>query len=121
MAVYGLREAADIDVYVAPEVFEQCRNSGEWEVRTWDYGDRKGDEWLKKGDVELYGQFWYEGKYYTFEELLPYTNVVKGVRVQPIYWLMNWKNKNARPKDLVDAALIGDLISTHPELVIEPK
>src|SRR5690348_17190141 len=82
IAAHGLRKAADIDIFVTPDIFEQCKNSG-WEVRTWDKPERAGDLWLKKGIVELYEKFWYEGKYYTLDELLPYTQQIDGFNIAP--------------------------------------
>ncbi len=120
MAAHGIRDAADIDIFPNPEIFELCKNS-EWEVHKWDHPERGEDVWLKKGIFELYGKFWYEGRYYSFEELLPYTQVINGFNIAPIYWLMNWKRVHARPKDLIDADLIESYLQTHPEFVVEPK
>jgi len=121
IAAHGLREAADIDIFVTPDLFEHCKNSGEWQVLEWDHSGRQGDLWLKNGKIELYEKFWYDGKYYSFEELLPYTTLMHGLHIAPIYWLMNWKKSTGRPKDIADVALIKEYLEVHPELVIEPK
>ena len=120
MAAHGLREAADIDIFVSQDLFENCIASG-WEVHQWTKPGREGQQWLKRDIFELYDRFWYEGRYYSLQELLREAQKINGIHFAPLYWLMNFKKSYGRPKDITDVTLIEDYLKIHPELIIEPK
>jgi len=110
MAVRGLRDAHDIDIVVAPDVFEKFRNEG-WEVVPWTYDDHKGQIFLRKETVELYldvncGNFWP-----TTEELIDRAEIIDGVPFATLEDTIKFKHAYGCEKHLKDIATIKSYLA----------
>ncbi len=102
MCVLEIRDAGDIDLVVSKEVFNGYDNDPNWQRKYFD----DGGYWLFNGDFEL-GTFWDSSESKpNLAELKSTENVVDEVPFVSLNRLLNWKNKNGRPKDLKDVGLI---------------
>ena len=102
LAIAGIREANDIDLYLTPEAYEVLKARG-WRE-------------LKKGprDVPIvYDVFeahnnWNFGKSYnpTLTELQATATIIEDVPFASLEEVRKWKISSGRPKDLTDVELI---------------
>lgn len=105
-AVYGIREANDIDLLVSQKLFEQLKSQG-WEQIT------KGpkDEPVTKDIFEAHNTWEFSPYAPTVSELLSRATVVEGIPFASLEDVRKWKETSGRPKDLVDLQLIKDFLS----------
>jgi hypothetical protein len=103
MALANLREAGDIDMLVAPEVFEQLARQG-WAPTH----KGKDDNPLTKDVFEAH-QNWNFSKYKpSLEHLKKTATIYESIPFAALDEVRKWKAASGRPKDLVDVALIDE-------------
>lgn len=108
----GLRESHDIDVVVKEDVFNQLKNSGEFEVKK-----AHGRDNLIKDLYEICSNWNVLGKDYYYEDLLDESEEINGVRYITLYFLFrvkkSWTENDEVPreKDFKDIELIESYLS----------
>lgn len=101
LAVAGIREANDIDIYAAPEVMDILRGRGWQEVHK---GMR--DVPLTYDVFDVHDNWSFSTYDPTLEHLLATANMYDGVPFASLDEVRKWKVASGRPKDLEDIALI---------------
>jgi hypothetical protein len=99
----GIRKADDIDLAVAPDLFASFEHDSTWrrEVADWN------EIYYRKSDCEAWsGWTDPDSDHPVYEELLPDTFVVDGVRYMTLDYVRARKLRNGREKDKADVALI---------------
>lgn len=113
MAMAGIRDANDIDLFVSPEVFASLREAG-WQVR------QKGlnENPLVHDVFEAHDNWNFSSYSPTLEHLLESATLVDGIPFASLEEVRKWKTATARPKDLADIKLIDKylaaLVSRQP-------
>lgn len=102
MAIAGIREANDIDLFVSPDAFARLRDEG-WQVR------HKGsnDNPFVHDVFEAHDNWDFSTYNPTLERLLGSATVVDGIPFAALEEVRKWKMASARPKDLADIKLIN--------------
>jgi hypothetical protein len=99
----GIRQADDIDLAVAPDLFASFATDPVWQqsVANW------GEIFYQKGDCEAWSG-WTEpdSDHPVYEELLPDTVVIDEVRYMTLEYVRAWKLRKGRERDKADVALI---------------
>ena len=106
----GIRQADDIDLAVAPDLFASFANDPAWQESVADWGEF----YYQKGDCEAWSG-WTEpdSDHPIYEELLPDTFVMDGVRYMTLEYVRAWKLRKGREKDKADVALIDAYNKDH--------
>lgn len=116
MSLHGIRTTEDLDILTMPNLFEACKQEG-WEVKSWTKPGKKGKEWLKKGNTELYTEILMAGDNIPTETLIKEVEEVKGVPCIPLSRLVEFKEEYLRlynrPKDAQDIALIKNYLASR--------
>lgn len=100
-----IRETDDIDVAASHALFEQLKADATWhsQIAEW------GEEYLEKADCEVWrGWVMDDSGHPTYEDLLHDTQLVDGIRYISLEYLLAWKKRYARPKDIKDIKLIEE-------------
>ena len=94
LGIRGIRESADVDIIVRPEVWD--RLCGKYA--------REKDFLIRVGDVEVYKNWdiWFDD----MDALIDDADVIEGYRFVKLKYVLDWKKGNGREKDLRDVALI---------------
>jgi hypothetical protein len=105
MAARGIKETGDIDIIVAPDLFEKCKQEG-WEFHAMPNGKPS----LRRGVVELYldincGNFNPTRKY-----LLQNSEIINGVPFSSLKDIIKFKKEYNREKDSKDIKLIEEYL-----------
>jgi len=108
MAAAGIRESADVDLLVSPQLFEQLRQAGWKEVVK-----GPGDKPLVKDVFEAHPNWDFSSYKPTLDHLLATATVIDGVPFASLQEVKKWKTAGARPKDLVDIELIDEYLASH--------
>ena len=103
LAIAGIREANDIDLFVSPEVFAKLRKAG-WQAL------HKGhnDDPLIQGVFEAHDNWDFSAYSPTLKHLLGSATVVDDIAFASLEEVRKWKVATARPKDLADIKLINE-------------
>lgn len=101
MAVAGIRETNDIDLYVTPELYASLQDRG-WQKIT------KGphDTPVVHDVFEAHEDWDFSSYHPTLEHLLATATIVDGIPFASLDEVRSWKVSSHRPKDLADIALI---------------
>ena len=108
IVVRNLREAShDIDVIVKQEVWDEYKGKAGWVVKS--MGDQ--DEYLEwEGhNIELW-RTWGPGEW-NVDAIINEAEVIDGISYVRLETLLDWKQRNSRPKDLKDVELIQAFLS----------
>lgn len=108
LAVYGIREARDIDMYVSPELYKDLEAKGWKKVQK---GEK--DEPVVFEDFEAHPTWDFSPYAPTLEELLSRATEYEGIDFASLEDVRKWKEASGRPKDLVDLKLIDDFIEKN--------
>ncbi|HUZ93053.1 MAG TPA: hypothetical protein VNG29_03610 [Candidatus Paceibacterota bacterium] len=101
LAVAGIRDAQDIDLFVSKEMALQLRDSGWREIA------KSPDNKSLTHDVfEAYDNWNFSSYTPTLGQLLATATIIDGVPFVSLEEVKNWKTVSGRPKDLADIALI---------------
>lgn len=101
LAVHGIRETRDVDLFVTTELYSQLKDQG-WEEKEWELGGT----YLSK-DIYEVDDSWSYGNYNPKpEEIIAIAEIHKGVPFAPLTEVLKWKQAFGRPKDLEDIELI---------------
>jgi hypothetical protein len=110
MDAHSIRQADDIDVAAAPEIFNSLDNDKNWQAHTAEWGER----YFRNADCEVWsGWELPDGTKVTYAELLPDTIEVDGIRYMSLEYVRYWKNLKGRDKDKKDIALINEYLSSQ--------
>ncbi|MBI5220904.1 MAG: hypothetical protein HY978_03690 [Candidatus Liptonbacteria bacterium] len=111
MAVRGLKDAHDIDLVIAPEVFEHYRAAG-WQVLPWTYANHPGQDqvFLRQGILELYLDVNCGDFCPTLEELVRRADMISGVAFASLPDTISFKRAYGREKHLRDVAVIEEYL-----------
>lgn len=110
LAVHGIRETSDIDIFVTTYLYEQLKQQPDWEVQYWDDG---GEYVVKDGIFEV-DNAWNYGEYNPDPEtVIAQADIYAGVPFAPLPEVLRWKQAYGRDKDLRDAKLINAHLQ-HP-------
>jgi hypothetical protein len=103
MTLVNLREAADIDFLVTPELYQQLR-AKDWQIL------KKGpkDSPVVKDVFEAHPNWNFSAFSPSLEELLSRATMVDGVPFASLADVRKWKVASGRPKDLADITLIDN-------------
>lgn len=102
LAAAGIRPAADIDLVVAPQLFDQMRKSG------WQQAEGlRGEPRLTYGDFEVFMEWNFGGYCPTLSELQESADVIDGIPFVNLREVNKWKQVCGRPKDIADINLIN--------------
>lgn len=106
MALAGLRESRDIDLFVSPELYDKLKKDG-WETVI------KGpkDKPLVHDVFEAHRDWEFSSYAPKFEELLERATVVDGIPFASLTDVRKWKAASGRPKDIADIKLIDNYLS----------
>ena len=110
LAVRGIREAADIDLVITPDLYGSLKESG------WEEERKLGSkpEWvISSGPFDASTSWAVEGYEPTALELIETSDVIDGVNFVNIPSLLAWKKAARREKDLRDIQLIETYLKTH--------
>lgn len=101
LAVYGIRDTGDIDLFVSSELYQKLISDG-WEEKSWD----NGGKYLRNDNVEV-DDSWDYGDYNpSLSELIERAISVQGIPFASLEDVLQWKKAFGRPKDLADIKLI---------------
>ncbi|SDM47270.1 hypothetical protein [Allokutzneria albata] len=101
LAAHGIRETADVDLFVTTELYQSLKRAG-WAEKT----QVGGSSCLSIGVYEAYDT-WRSGEHFLVpEELIAAAEMINGVPFAPLEYVLSWKKALGRPKDLVDVKLI---------------
>ncbi|WP_326955127.1 hypothetical protein [Amycolatopsis sp. NBC_01286] len=101
LAAHGLRDTADVDLFVTTELYEHFRAAGWTEKAT-----SCGKVHLASGIYEA-DDSWKYGDYNpTIQELVAMADLIDGVPFAPLTEVLKWKRAFGRPKDKQDVILI---------------
>ena len=106
MAAAGIREASDIDMLVAEEVFAQLKDAG-WQVL--DKGDE--DKPLTYDVFEAHHKWNLSSYKPTLKHLLSTAEMIDGIPFAALEEVRKWKVSSGRSKDLIDIKLIEDYLA----------
>ena len=110
LAVRGIREAADIDLVITPELYGTLKASG-WEE---EHKVSSKREWvISYGPFDASTSWSVEGYEPTAEELIASSDIIEGVNFVNLPSLLAWKKACRREKDLRDIELIETYLKTH--------
>lgn len=109
LAVAGIREAGDVDLFITKELFAKLREEG-WEEH------RKGEDNvpLVKNNIEAIDHWNYGSYRPTVSQLLATAMVIDGVPFASLEEERKWKTAFGRPKDLADLRLMEAHLNSIP-------
>ncbi len=102
LAMHGIRETEDIDLVVTKRLFSELQGQG-WKEKT----RPNGKLGLKRGVIEAYLDVNCETFERTTSWLLDHAEFVHGIPTIDLQTLRAFKAGYARPKDLLDLALLS--------------
>jgi len=107
---HGIRQADDIDLAVSAGLFESFEGSEDWRPHRSGWGEL----YYRQGDCEAWAGWTEPGSDKPlYDDLLPYTQLIDGVRYMTLEYVRNWKEKKGRDKDLRDIKLIDEYNKPH--------
>ncbi|HWY79319.1 MAG TPA: hypothetical protein VNW29_03085 [Candidatus Sulfotelmatobacter sp.] len=105
LAVYEIREARDIDMFVMSELYKALEAKGWKKV----YKGPK-DEPVTSDIFEAHNTWDFSPYAPTFNELLSRAIEYEGIMFASLEDVRKWKEASGRPKDLIDLQLIDDYL-----------
>lgn len=113
MTALGIRQSADVDLLVTPEVFAELQKRG-WKTEVVEIEGRPREK-VSTGDVEAFKDFWYGGVTRNVNDLIQTAQHIEGVPFMLLKDLIHFKRSIGREKDLKDIQLIEEYMQKHPE------
>jgi hypothetical protein len=108
LTALGIRESADIDLLVTPNLFEDLK------ARGWTHDsvviEGRPRERVSRGDAEAFKEYWCDGKDRDVAEMIGNAVVIDGVPFMRLEDLIDLKRSMGRQKDLTDIELIQDYL-----------
>ncbi|MDB5176323.1 MAG: AraC family transcriptional regulator [Candidatus Saccharibacteria bacterium] len=105
LAVVGIREANDIDLYVTSEVLQSFKQQGWQQVHK-----GPGDKPYTSDDYEAHDNWNFSPYSPSLEHLLETAMVVDGVSFASLQEVRKWKLASGGPKHLKDVSSIDDYL-----------
>lgn len=110
LAVAGIRETYDIDIFVSEEEFQKLRESG------WQVVHKENSGAFLAYDIFEAFKSWNTNTYNpTFTEVLSGATLIEGIRVASLEEVLKWKKAFSRPKDLADVKVIEEYLSNKKD------
>lgn len=112
LAVRGIREAADLDITVQPNLFNEL-------AKNWPIDQEFLKKWqrkkLKVDGAEVCGDLYFENgkQFINNDELIKSADIIDGLPFQPLPSLLLCKLDIGRDKDVADIKLIRDYLKNH--------
>ncbi len=107
-AIYGIREARDIDMFVTPKLYKELEAKG-WKKA------QKGpqDEPVTFDIFEAHNTWDFSPYAPTFDELMSRVTEVEEIAFASLEDVRKWKAASGRPKDIIDLQLIDDYLKRN--------
>lgn len=105
LAVLGIRQAADIDISVLPELHKKLRESGEWKEE-----ERYKKIFLMKDGVEINPELSWPGYNTSTAEAIKSAMFIDGIPFMNLQELKKFKLTLGRDKDIEDVGLIDNYL-----------
>lgn len=103
LAAHKLRPAADIDVVVTPEKFDELDKTGLFELSYFP----DGAPCLTLGSIEIFIKWdQHDGINPNFDDLYKDSEIINGIRILKLERVKRWKERKRRSKDANDIKLI---------------
>jgi hypothetical protein len=112
LAALGLRECADVDLLVTPNVFEDLKTRG-WRHRVVSIEGRPREK-VSHHEVEAFKEFWCAGNVYDIAAMIHRAQVIGGVQFMSLPDLLEVKRCMGRNRDLRDIELIEAYLRSRP-------
>lgn len=104
LGALGIRKSNDVDVVTTEAIYDVLKSDRQFQV-----SDNHG-EVLVKEPLEVRTSWHVLDKDYRYEDFLPYSVIIQGIRyITPEFLLKakkSWVNDNPRPKDIEDIDLL---------------
>ncbi|HVS58608.1 MAG TPA: hypothetical protein VHD60_02590 [Candidatus Saccharimonadales bacterium] len=108
LAAADIRESADIDMLVSPELLETLKQKG------WQQIDKGANDKPYTYDVfEAHSSWDFSSYSPTLDQLLGTADTIEGVPFASLQEVRKWKVASSRPKDLRDIELIDSYFAQH--------
>ena len=113
LAVRGIRDTRDLDILVAPDLFNRLMSEGF--VLDPEYEQKWNRKRLIKDDIEIYGDMYLEKQNYFFDvqKVLSEADLINDIPVQSLPNILVCKADSAREKDLRDIELIKNYLKNQ--------
>lgn len=113
LAARGMRETADVDIVVTPELFKRLIAEG-WPLDV-EYQGRWNRRRLKRDGVEFHEDMLLtrQNKFIDTKSIIRSADTIEGVPFQDLKSLLLFKEDAERPKDAHDVVLIKKELSKH--------
>ncbi len=108
LAIYGIRDVRDIDMFVSPELYKKLEQNG-WKKL---YKGPK-DEPLTYDLFEAHNTWEFSPYAPTFEELTKRALEYEGILFASLEDIQKWKKASGRPKDIADLKLIDEYLDSQ--------
>ena len=112
MAAHNLKEARDIDIVVAKDLFNGLKQSVQWESHT----KPNGGPALKKGAVEVFLDVNSGNHNPNTEDLINEAEIIDGVPFISLLELIKFKEQYNRPKDVEHIKIIKDYLNISSDI-----
>ncbi len=97
MAVRGLKEANDLDVIVTKKVYDDFKKRRDWVEKSFNGGEKY---YLEQDKIELWND-WGPGEW-NIPQLIKTAEIIDALPYVNLKTVLQWKERNKRPKDLID-------------------
>jgi hypothetical protein len=105
LAAHGIRSARDVDLIVPESLFAELEQNISWKRGT----QGSASYALEKGDAEVWTDWSTDGTGHpAYNELLPDTELIHGVRFITLEYLEKRKTERGTPKDVEDIRKIHE-------------
>ena len=107
--VLGIRAAQDVDAVLSRQAFDSLLDNDEWTL-----GDSPTGQFLAKDGYELWRDWSSDGSDHPdFDDLLPSTVMIEGVRYVTPEYLIARKRQMGRDKDFEDIRKLESYLEDH--------
>lgn len=105
LAIHGIRETRDIDLFISPKLYEALKSRG-WEEKFWPSGDR----YLVHDIFEVTDSWDYDEYNPSFEEIRSRAEIYDDIPYASLEDVLVWKKAFGREKDQKDIKAIEDYL-----------
>lgn len=106
LAVRGIRDTKDIDLIVAPDVYEYYKKQKGWKLKF-----AYGNFFLRKGNVEIWKKIGFWKSRVDIQDFINRAELVEGLPFVNMEDFIFWKKKGFRKKDKKDVELAKEYIT----------
>ncbi|MBU1180187.1 nucleotidyltransferase domain-containing protein [Patescibacteria group bacterium] len=106
LGIRKLKDCHDIDIVVTEDLWNEYKSKN-WEIKTMPHGS----QYLLNNEIELWKD-WKPGNW-DIQELIDEAEMIDGIPFVKLEYVIEWKRKNGREKDLKDIETIEKLLRTQ--------